>query len=655
MSDLQFPNDPKNISVRPLTGGMMRNLPANQLPAEAAWTLRDFYVFRGGLLSRPRYLRDDVDPDPGDIDPDIQVLVDDDTWRTMFLHWEDGENFETVVLGDRFLYRYNDNKVLPILFDSYAYAAATVTNIGLNSYQVEITDFDGNPNLTAGEYGFGDWISLDGVPCFIQEVSSASILICSSLTGVAPTATSTIVIGKSLGGSDLYPVQYGRVIGTSGRTYITGARQKPVMKYTISGSLVDLDLFPTDGTSLTDVKCLETMGGRIFLGNFVEDGVQRRNRIRWGQSYPQDIEIFDAGDSGFIDFLEANTDLVRLKSMGTVLIAYFGDQIYYGRPTNIAGLPYQFTKMESGNVGLAGPRAIGDWIDGHFFVGQDDIYFFSTSGPPQPIGTPVIKETIQAYQDTLHLAVVQPDPKRDRIAFIFPDSSGIAQEIWTFNYKDQAWSYDDVPAQGLGYTSLSQADEWYNYDPVYIDPATFDPTVIPDSAPSESYDGIPGTYDDYKSTYSQARFFVLNDHKIYRTQNSEQQDCNLATPWPQYESVDFDFGVPDYVKTVTRLSLKLENPWEVTLSSIDPVTLDTIDEEDDPLAFKVEYSNDRGRTWNSAGILYIYSGSDEGKVNFLSTGSLFRYRITMTSRAKPIKIVEVGLRGKQRGIETTYM
>lgn len=640
MSDFAYPNDPKNLVIRPLLRGMMRHLAANQIPAEAGWTLQDIGVFRGGMQTRPRYIEEfAADPTAGD-----------DLMRTMFLHWEDTESFQTMVLGDRFIYSAIGGQITRIPWDTYTGVADIVSAGGQ-----QFTLADDSATFITDGYKLGDILTIDGARCRLETVESETEIIVTVLNGVVSAGTDQdFTIEKAFNGGELYPIQYARMAGTVGRTYFGGARGRGVVKYTIDGGYEEVDLFPDTETEITDIRSIEVIGNRLYVGNFNEDGVERTNRIRWGNAYPSDPEVFDSGDYGFFDFLEARTGLVRLKKMGALAVAYFGDEIYFGRPTNIAGLPYEFTKMDTGGVGLAGPRALAEWTDGHFFVGPDDIYYFAPSGPPQPIGSPVVKQTIQAYESTLHLAQAMPDTKRDRILFIFPNSTGVASEMWAYNYKDQAWSYETVLAHGMGFTAVSQGFPFSDYPPVYIDPETYDPSAIADDESGNAIDDLPGLIDDYKASYSKRKLFLLYQNAAYRVVDSDTASCELSAIVPVYESGDQDFGEPDQIKTITRLNVKLENIWEVTLNTIDPDTLELVQDEDTNLIIKVEWSVNRGRTWKNAGNLRIVPGSDEGKVNFLATGSIFRYRLSFTSRAKPVKIVEVGLRAKMRSREVTY-
>ena len=642
MSDQSYPTNPQNRTIRPITRGMMRHLAANQLPAEAAWTLRDFVVFRGGLQTIPRYLREFAPASP----------ITDDVLRTIFLHWEGEETFSTLALGDRFLYNAAAGALTKISWDRIS-STGTLASLGGRTFR--LTDV-GQTFMTDG-YTVGDSVFVEGNLGIVQTVTSETELDIQDQTGLMTTTGSmNYTLEKSFAGSDLYQIQFARLSGTIGSTYFGGMPNRSLIKYTISGGYQLIDLFPSPSTtSVSNIRTVEGVGNRLMIGNFTEDGVDRTNRIRWSPSYPFDVEDFTASDSGFLDFLEVRTGLVRLLALGPLVIAYFGDQIHLGRPTNISGLPFSFTRIDTGNIGLVGPRAIARWIDGHFFVGQDDIYYLTVSGPPQPIGTPVLKETIQRRSKYLQSAQAVPDPSHDRIMFIFPDQSSSSTEIWSFNYKDQAWSYKNAAAQGLGFTGVTLNENIIgDLEPGSLDAATYDPTTIPDAATEDQIDNAPGVIDDYKASFSANKLFVIQDNEAFRLYESDSATCDLAEISPQYESVDLDFDLPDIVKTVTRLNIKLEFPWEQQLSRPDPITLETIDEEDETLAFGVEVSHNRGRTWKNVGTLRIVTGSDEGKVNFRLTGSLFRFRITFQGVARPIKIVEVGIRVKRRAEEVLY-
>ena len=181
---------------------------------------------------------------------------------------------------------------------------------------------------------------------------------------------------------------------------------------------------------------------RLWVYNCKEqDGNKYSQRIRW--SWPGNFDVFRTQD--YIDLPYSEGEIIALIPMGSLLIAYFTDAIYVGRQTSIIGLPYKFERLEIGNTGLINQKAVVSWVDGHFFVGQDNIYFLSGNAALQEIGSTVLQETLD-YAKSIGLEnkiQAEHDPTSNTIAFYFPEFDNDAQvgvesyssKVWRWNYR----------------------------------------------------------------------------------------------------------------------------------------------------------------------------------------------------------------------------
>ena len=293
-----------------------------------------------------------------------------------------------------------------------------------------------------------------------------------------------------------------------------------------------------------------------------------------------------------------------------MLVAYFSDSIWLGRPTNRSDLPVLFDRIDTGGMGLIGTKAITSWIDSHYFVMQDGIYRLSPADGLQEIGTPVIAQTIKTCQTPRNIYVT-PDPNNESILFGFPESEETISKIWRFNYKANAWSYDTLNVSFISYTDYSLA------------------TTIDEE--TTSIDVLEGQIDD-SPPFERRVFFGFGGKLSYYDENTttDIEDQNITAT---FVTKDFDFGIPDTRKTLSRVSVKIDR----TLTS--------------DLTLATSVSTDRGTTYYDVGNLVIPAGDDENFVNFIQTGSTFRIKFVSTDDIAQYQIMDVVLKVKGRGGE----
>lgn len=403
----------------------------------------------------------------------------------------------------------------------------------------------------------------------------------------------------------------------------TDNAERPLRRYDGTGTAESINGVDGSGDpyDITEVDTVTAFAGRLWIGGMSEDGVNERFRLRW-------TTLTNQGEfpiSQYLDLPTLRSGVRRLIPLGSLLVAYFNDGVYFGRPTNIVNLPYDFTPYDTGNIGLVGPRAITSWLDAHWFVGQDDIYSFSASRALERIGTKVVKKTIQSPGVNLQDTMVMPDPGNDRILFQFFDNEGEVKDLWGYYYKTGAWasepfggqsvyfgrtiggkSWDEI-ADGIAWTNSSFLKAWYTEKPVISDETLF------------------RVKDSYVSYYADG------------SSTDEGSNSNPVAIEAIIESGDFDFDRPNILKTVTQLTLKFEFPTP------------------EGVTFTIEGANNRGGAYRRLGTLRIDAGSDEGKVDFRMTGSLFRFRLTSDSIASPWTVNEIVLVVSEVGRESVFV
>jgi len=527
----------------------------------------------------------------------------------------------------------------------------------------EMTFTSGDLNDTEEVFG-GDTVWLRGKPYEVVAVTSATKLIFRDHDGnfINQSPFTDVAIYKGFRFTPDWALYAGNFV-------FTDNSQRTLQVYRGTGSAVIYNPDPTaeDGVALQEVNTVAYFSDRLWIGGFTEEGVNERFRIRWSQL------IFDpaSGPAVFkqaIDFLDlpiGRYPLERLLPLGNLIVAYFKDRIFYGRPTNIIGLPYDFTPLDTGNVGLVGPRAITNWLDAHWFVGQENIYSLSATRALEPIGTRIVKETLFNPEYDLDKTIVTPDPIHERIVFQFFNSqTGLVTDIWSYFYKTSGWSIEKGPSRAgdiavrgffFGRTvstktweDLEEAQEedssswedtnffrpWSAFEPIDSPEKTF---VLKDDGGVYLYnkDGEVDSYVDFPIQQAEEEeAAVISDSMVLSDLFGVKKENPIAII---VESGDFDFGSPNVLKTVTQLSVKLEEAVG------------------EALLLDVWGTNNRQQQRKKLGVLRIAQGKDEGKIDFRMTGSLFRFEFRSSSRVAPWALNEIILLAQEVGREHVFV
>jgi hypothetical protein len=597
MSSFNPTSGPQNIPLRPLNKGMIRNLPSNGLPEGAVWTAKNYNVGMMGPKRRSTYST--YGSGTAFSFPPLRNLM------VLFLP---GGSKHLVGVDRRLLYEVGQTALTRHTWDwntgTILASSGDMTVRGTSTFWTS----------AAAGLQVGDVMHLSPTESIAEMVEIAGI-------------TSSGNIDLSSFPAHTHP---------AGSSYAVYKGFKSVNPYTIDWTVVDnklvladsaRPLFSYDGATFGPYDASYTwiptgvtyFRDRLWCIRIVQSGVDYRHRIVWSKT--TDHTDFDI-TGRYVDLPYSSGYGMRLVGLGNLLIAYFEDAVYFGRPTNIAGdgLPMAFERIDTGGVGLVGGRAVVSWLDGHFFVGNDDIYYLSTKGFER-IGSPVVDETIRSTSETwgVYAAV---DAERDRVVFGFPGEEGTQlTKLWSFDYKAKAWSYDEVACTMIAGAESSSTIEWDTLD---------------SAIPVNDWDTGMQVFESWDAIQAPSgrRFFLgVSGVLSYLTGDGGTTDSSSIPVTAVLETGDFDDNLPNLKKTTTRLSVKIDS----FLSS--------------DLTFTVEFSMDRGRTWRSGGTLTIPAGDDEGYVNFLATGSTIRFRLTSSSEVASYRIMEIVRRTKGRGVE----
>lgn len=363
--------------------------------------------------------------------------------------------------------------------------------------------------------------------------------------------------------------------------------------------------------------CVTFFSDRLWIGNIIEEGSYYFQRIRW--SSPTNRTSFNAAD--YTDLPYTASPIRRLVPLGRYLAVYFDDAVFLGSPSNIPNSPYVFRQIDTGNRGLLGVRAVTVAEGGHLFAAWDDIYFFNGQGV-KPINCPVAEEMIGGCQDPRRIYIVT-DHKNDRVVFGFPSTGRYINRLWSFHYRTNSWSYDNITATSIANPALDLGLTW-------DDLASF--------LPIDTWDegmGIFTSWDSIGNIVVSNTFYKMESGSVQQLSDDSGSDANsnFTTVWT---TGDLDFNQPDKDKTFLKLHMKLQN------------------RPSDDVTFSIAVSYNGGYSWQQLGQLVITSGTREAKIDFLVTGSALRFRAVETSSVFGYEITEIGLTVRGRGYELEF-
>jgi len=670
MSDLKglFTNmpDTQDVTIRPLDKGIVLNLPSQLIPAGGFFVLKNYQATTQGLRRRSNY------------SVFIQGVFEGDPIDLVTL-WGTGGTQKTYLITTKYLYSVSAlGGVIPIyfkeVFGTIDVSGTSVTGHGTRWVDIGIKPGDvlvvGSESAVVGSVGANTDITLasaditdaTGLSYEIRRVFGAEVpylvdwQVANDLLVIATILNPPLYVG--FGDAEMHElIRTERTVTatvTSGSTVVTDVapayvestwKGDPVSgtgipngavvdsiaslsSFTLSAAasasgsgvnlLVGLNHYASTGRFSAETAAF--FNDALWFGHTISalDG-EKRYQVRW--STVLDITNF-ADYTAYYDIPYQTGRLKKLLPMGETLIAYFDDAIYVGKKTNIPNLPVEFDPYPTGGIGLVGMYAVTAWLDGHFFVGQDDIYFFSNRGL-QKIGTPIVRETIKKCQNIWRI-MSAVDPQRQRIVFGFPEVNESYTKVWSFDYVAKAWSYEEI--NGVGSFLLS--------NPIVNSTVTWSELNItwdgPEIAPY-SWDAL-SSKEEFRSLYRD------NGADIIRMSDlDEGLDMQTTIIEGVIETGDFDFGATDTNKLYKRLSIKIDRDSN---------------QFDETVSFLMYGSANRGKSWKALGTLAIPVDEDEGYITFRMTGSTCRFRFISTDAVKSYIISEMTLRVTGVGLET---
>jgi len=303
---------------------------------------------------------------------------------------------------------------------------------------------------------------------------------------------------------------------------------------------------------------------------------------------------------------------MRLVPLGDMLIAYFRDCIFVGRRTNYPNAPVAFFQAESLGLGLTGMKAILPFYGSHIIITKLGPYIFDGSNL-QPLPCTILQDFIRDNIKPEYNRIVF-DEERGLILFCLADKDKQIYKEYVYDVIGKVWSIFDIPTQMVDSPNVT----------------TY--TTIDGLSPQEIND-LNQEIDSYGSYQDKKTLFWTYTNRMFRTSTSAILFFEQIPVTVEIVTQDFDFDVPDNIKSFHRLGIKIDY-------RVPPV---------DQITFQVQGSVNRGRVWKTLGTLVINVGEDEGYVNFRLTGSTARFRLLSASVVSPYNITEITIKTRVSG------
>jgi hypothetical protein len=580
-----IPKDPTTVVEFPLDKGMVRNVPPTQVPPGAFTYVANYMAGLGGLVRRVGISQASA----GTVAwPPVQDIVT--IWGTQ-------GTLKVLVIDQKFIYTMGAT-TMTARYSTYT----SKCGVGLSASST-LTFNGGALSLPAKDLRAGDTLyAYSGAVVLLAEREIKTLT--SNLVTLTGGALSVNLAGKTFDIRRAFaaksPLFVDSAIIPGGKiVFSDGVRRL----YAYDATADSYGLYSA-GTSCNFIAdCVTTHKDRIYVGAISTPGpfaptTVNKQRMLWSQAL--DKTNFGPGQSQYLDLPYLPGKLKRILTLGQLLVAYFDDALYVGQPTNYSGntLPYAFLRLDTGGVGLAGMKAVVPWMNGHFFVGDDDIYYLGSSLQLERIGTAIARDYVR-YQANRAGAYAVADPLHSRILFGIPDVTGTFSRILAFDYISKAWSVDEFTTLSF----LARKDLIFS--------ETWDSIL---TVPPYTWDTGMGIYPAWDQISQSAGFappvYTGQLNKVFFYDENARVDGGNVPIATTLVTGARNEDLAGHNKTWLEFRLKLDRVCSVDVT------------------FTVEGSKDGGVTWTalSSRLLTIKAGYDEGQMQFRFTNDVAMFR-----------------------------
>lgn len=389
---------------------------------------------------------------------------------------------------------------------------------------------------------------------------------------------------------------------------------------------------------LKGAKTVYYFNGYLILGNTIEryagagedNAFDQKRTIRWSSiSKTNEFAVED-----YVLFTRETSEVRKITSAEECPVVFLANAIYFGTPSGLEGLPYQYNRIESGAISAVGQRAMAAVPGGLVFIAQKNIYFMELAkqGTRVPVLTPIGDEIYNKanFENGGPLfSRVLFSPQQNMLMCCFPKQKSRLGRIFCLSGETKSWSYlEDEPSK---FTCA-------NVFPYYL--------LL------RWQDGDAQDWDEYNAftwfslkleDYTNRVFMVDVEGYVYVSDDAydwdEIPDAGtelLRAPFQCIvESGDLDMGSPGHYKILNQMIF--------TVADV------ATRERTSDLTCNIQISTDRGRSWVDKGDILFETGSYIEDVHLRATGEVIRYKLTFGADAPLFNLAELQLRFRRSG------
>jgi len=451
MSDM-FPSPLERKDYKSLSKGMLSTVPPSGVPEGAFLRVKDMYVTPNGLQRRNAwrlffqtaedYARVPVDFIRGETISDLEGFFDVEN------------RLQLLAISSRRMYVNTDGQSFrPVAFGNTSY---TITTYGSSTVTVTGATFQTERILGGDVVRFNTGTDLN--PTWVEgKVDTVT----GETTFTLASAVAGVVAGKKFYFIREFELQDGETVDYTfapGFIALVDGTERGVWKYDgvtmrdlkVTGEATDIAA--GDGNYLKGAKTIHYFNGYLILGNTREtysistsnNRFDQKRTIRWSSV----SQINEFAISDYVMFTRETSEVLKITSSEECPVVFLANAIYFGTPSAVDELPYQYNRVESGAISAVSQRAMTPVPGGMIFIAQKNIYFFELArqGTRVPTLTPIANEVYNEanmQNNGPRYTRALFSPQQNMLMCGFPKRRSRLGRVFCYANETKAWSYID--------------------------------------------------------------------------------------------------------------------------------------------------------------------------------------------------------------------
>ena len=405
----------------------------------------------------------------------------------------------------------------------------------------------------------------------------------------------------------------------------------------------DDDVADGNGAYLRGAGTVHYFNGYLMLGDTREvytpssliNEFDQKRTIRWSSvSKMNEFAVMD-----YVLFTRETSEVMKITSSEECPVVFLANGIYFGTPSSLAELPYQYARVESGAISAVGQRAMCAVPGGMVFIAQKNIYFFELSrqGTRVPTLTAIgndIYNKANFENSGLRYTRALFSPQQNMLMCCFPKRKSRLGRMFCLSGETKAWSY--VEDAGSRFTTAGTF-------PYYLLVRWADVAAAKGGTDMTwtDYDGLTW-FGQKLEDYTNRVFTVDTNGYVYVSDDAYDWDevpyAGAISQVPfscVVESGDLDMGSPGHYKIMSQMIL--------TVADV------ATRERDNDLTCQISTSTDRGKSWTDKADITFETDSFIEDAHIRANGEVIRYRLTFGSDSPLFTLAELQLRFRRVG------